>query len=78
MGPGTLARVLQRRRGTGNESTHNPLTIQKLMIELAIIFAVLALIAAIFGFGGIASSFAGIARILLIIFIILAIVTFVL
>ena len=48
------------------------------MFELAIVFAVLALIAAIFGFGGIASQFAGIAKILLIIFVILAIVAFVL
>ena len=47
------------------------------MIELVIVFAVLALVAAIFGFGGIASQFAGIAKVLLIIFIILAIVAFI-
>lgn len=58
-----------------NVSAQQP---QLIMIELAIVFGVLAIIAAIFGFGGVASQFAGIAKILLVVFIILAIVMFIL
>jgi uncharacterized membrane protein YtjA (UPF0391 family) len=44
------------------------------MLELAILFFLLAVIAAVFGFGGFATAFAGIAKFMLVLFIILALV----
>ncbi len=74
-GPGTLGTSLAKPwDAAGGRPRWKPTP--PIMIELVIVFAVLALIAAIFGFGGVASQFAGIAKILLVIFIILAIVAF--
>lgn len=48
------------------------------LIELAVLFLILALVAAVFGARGIAGLSIGIAKWLVIIFVVLAIVTFVL
>lgn len=44
------------------------------MIELAVVFLVLALVAGLFGFGGFAAAFAGVAKFLLVVFLILFLV----
>lgn len=46
-------------------------TKEKIMLEWAVVFFVVAIIAAVFGFGGIASAAAGIAKILFFIFLVL-------
>lgn len=44
------------------------------MIELAVVFLVLALVAGVFGFGGFAVAFAGLAKFLLVLFLVLFLV----
>lgn len=44
------------------------------MIELAVLFLVLALVAGVLGFGGIATAFAGLGKFLLVVFLVLAVV----
>ena len=48
-------------------------TWRRTVLELALVFFVLALIAAVFGFGGFAAAFAGIAKFLFILFLIIAV-----
>lgn len=47
------------------------------MLNLALVFLVIALIAALFGFGGVASASAGIAQALFFIFILLFVIALV-
>lgn len=61
-----------------NEATFFPLQFGGNLIELAVLFLVLAIIAAIFGARGIAGLSMNIAKWLVIIFLVLAIVTFIL
>lgn len=41
------------------------------MLELAILFLILAVVAGVFGFGGFAVAFAGVAKFLLVLFLVL-------
>jgi uncharacterized membrane protein YtjA (UPF0391 family) len=54
----------------------SPILLRPLMLELAILFFVIAIILGVFGFRGAASGFASLAKILFVVFLILAVVAF--